>query len=82
MLKKHLDDTKKKLSTAKDILSGQVDTESLEILPGLSDNSDIDSDEIDDEESWFNLWILYVILRTFHLMISRVNNSLLIIWCV
>ena len=51
MLRKHLDDTKKKLSTAKDILSGQVDTDSLEIVVGLSDNSDIDSDEIDDEES-------------------------------
>ena len=51
MLRKHLDDTKKKLSTAKDILSRQVDTDSLEIVVGLSDNSDIDSDEIDDEES-------------------------------
>ena len=51
MLRKHLDDTKKKLSMAKHIFSGQVDIDSLEIVVNLSDNYDDDSDEIDDEEN-------------------------------
>lgn len=50
MLKKHLDETRKKLSKAKDIFSGEADIDSFEVFNDLSDiDSVIDSDEIDDE---------------------------------